>query len=875
MALQYVGGKSVTGNSGTLTLTLNAGLTGGIGSAVQAGDLVIVSYSAVSTANLSITLGDGTWDSPTGLWANDTRDANLRVASKIMGGTPDTQVQGSGNTTATNGATMTCQVWRGADPITPQDVAMQTATAINSAVPNPPSVTPVTAGAVIVAIGCGSGAATNPAVTAPTGYSNLVQATVDPGNSITSAMASKAWSGSGAEDPGAFGGITTSTSDGWCAATFVIRPLVVTAPTVTTQAVSAIGTTTATGNGNITATGNENADARGIVYSTTSHGAPGNVAPGSSGYESVNNETGSFGTGAFARSLAGLTSNQTYYARAYAHNSAGYSYGAEVSFTTVATFNDRRQAIIDHIVSAQSEANGWNAKRPSIPVTAVVRTSSTVVTITLPAIASYDVTSDEHLTVTVPGEALTGGSDIVGDQTVDITAGAGAQTGNATAASTTWGTGTATPSPGGRTISATAGATTWAAGIATAAPGPRTASATAAVTTWTGVTPTIRIAMQATAASSVWSGGTSSAIPGARTVSATAATTSWSGGVATGVPGARTIIATAGATIWSGGTATGASGPVTKAATAATGTWSGGSASVSGGGVAPASAAATLWTGNTVTVTTGPVTKPATAGVTTWSVGAASAIATITVSATAASTAWVGGAAVAVPGARLVAATAAATVWSGSTVSAAAGGVTKPATSASSVWSGGVASGQPGPIFPAATAATTTWTGGIVSAGGGPVTKPATASATVWAGGSAIAFGPGVASASAATTIWTGGTAIAVPGGIVRAATAAATVWTAAIALAAAGNVNAPALAAATVWTANAVGFSTVVTSTATGAETVWTANDATGFGIVLEPDTLNVTVFFRTNTVSAIDFRNELDTTATFRRIVNTSVER
>jgi hypothetical protein len=111
-------------------------------------------------------------------------------------------------------------------------------------------------------------------------------------------------------------------------------------PTVTTQAVSSIGTNTATANGNITSTGGNLNDIRGVVYSTTSHSAPGNVAPSSSGYESKVEETvGSYGTGAFTESLAGLTSRQTYYVRAYSHNVAGYSYGSEVSFTCLGFTN--------------------------------------------------------------------------------------------------------------------------------------------------------------------------------------------------------------------------------------------------------------------------------------------------------------------------------------------------------------------------------------------------------------------------------------------------------------------------------------------------------------------------------------------------------
>ena len=109
---------------------------------------------------------------------------------------------------------------------------------------------------------------------------------------------------------------------------------VISLPTVTTQDASSVKDTTATANGYITATNGENADKQGFVYDTSSHSLPGNVAPTSSGYASYAENTGSYGTGAFTKGLTNLNSGATYYGRAYAHNSAGYSYGGEVNFTT-------------------------------------------------------------------------------------------------------------------------------------------------------------------------------------------------------------------------------------------------------------------------------------------------------------------------------------------------------------------------------------------------------------------------------------------------------------------------------------------------------------------------------------------------------------
>ena len=102
-----------------------------------------------------------------------------------------------------------------------------------------------------------------------------------------------------------------------------IPPIV--APTVTTQAVTNIADTSATGNGNITDTGGENCSKRGVCWNTT--GDP-TVA------DDKSEETDSFGTGAFTRPMTGLSPGQHYYVRAYAYNSQGYGYGSQVEFTT-------------------------------------------------------------------------------------------------------------------------------------------------------------------------------------------------------------------------------------------------------------------------------------------------------------------------------------------------------------------------------------------------------------------------------------------------------------------------------------------------------------------------------------------------------------
>jgi hypothetical protein len=94
-----------------------------------------------------------------------------------------------------------------------------------------------------------------------------------------------------------------------------------------------------------------------------------------------------------------------------------------------ATFDAIRQDIIDGIVAATSPANGWNdVVVAGQGVGGVVRTSDTVVTITLDAFASYDIASTETITCTIPASALTLASPVVASPTFTVTAVAGTGT---------------------------------------------------------------------------------------------------------------------------------------------------------------------------------------------------------------------------------------------------------------------------------------------------------------------------------------------------------------------------------------------------------------------------------------------------------------
>ena len=97
-------------------------------------------------------------------------------------------------------------------------------------------------------------------------------------------------------------------------------------PVVTTDAITAIAGTTATGGGEVTDEGGDDVTARGVCWNTT----------GSPTTADSKTEDGA-GDGVFVSSLAGLTKNVLYYVRAYATNSIGTAYGPEVTFTTIST----------------------------------------------------------------------------------------------------------------------------------------------------------------------------------------------------------------------------------------------------------------------------------------------------------------------------------------------------------------------------------------------------------------------------------------------------------------------------------------------------------------------------------------------------------
>lgn len=218
MAITFVGSATGTGASASFNISLS-----GLG--LQQGDLVIVAtgYVTVGGANGNPGVSTSGYTEVADLFSDDGREAQFSVNYKLMGATPDTTVACNGSGSASLGAAGIAYALRGVDQTTPLDVTSTTATGIDSAVPDPPSITPTTSGSYVVITGCGTAANLDETVTHPTGYSNGVIVGSDPSTAVHVACASKAWT-SGAEDPGAWTDWTTSTTDAWAAATMAIRP---------------------------------------------------------------------------------------------------------------------------------------------------------------------------------------------------------------------------------------------------------------------------------------------------------------------------------------------------------------------------------------------------------------------------------------------------------------------------------------------------------------------------------------------------------------------------------------------------------------------------------------------------------------------------
>jgi hypothetical protein len=226
--IRLVGYKTleVAGSAGTQNISIT-GLTGGLGRDPQSDDVVVIGWGHTSATdrNLAITGYVEVAD----LYQNDTWDSNLGVFLKVLTAA-DTTAELSA-TEADRWNTIVVFVWSGVDLSTPQDAAATTAGNTNEAEPNPASITPVTVGAVVVAIAHNSEDTNGtPPHYAPSDLSNFIQcAHVNAG--LHSTVTGGGWTGpwaSGAVNPGDWNytgnGTSSPLNSSWNAVTLALRP---------------------------------------------------------------------------------------------------------------------------------------------------------------------------------------------------------------------------------------------------------------------------------------------------------------------------------------------------------------------------------------------------------------------------------------------------------------------------------------------------------------------------------------------------------------------------------------------------------------------------------------------------------------------------
>jgi hypothetical protein len=243
MAITLVGTVSATAafpgtGSGSISLSSIS---------IQQNDFVIV---AISVGNVVVDLtissisgnNNGAYTNSADLYGNGTNsDTNLIVATKKQGATVDTTFSFTLAGTGIGSAdyNYVARVYRGLDTTTPiESGIVQTGQGSGTDLADPPSITPTTTGAVIVAV-YGGAQQSSLAWTAPANMSNFVQArqtTGVGGQHGIIGMGDAAWT-SGLFNPNAVTGGSADSRDSWASATMVLKPFVdVTAPTITSAA---------------------------------------------------------------------------------------------------------------------------------------------------------------------------------------------------------------------------------------------------------------------------------------------------------------------------------------------------------------------------------------------------------------------------------------------------------------------------------------------------------------------------------------------------------------------------------------------------------------------------------------------------------------
>lgn len=237
LGIQYVGGV-VGGQSNSIStfdVSLDGTLTGGLADTPSEGDQVIVVIGAVcgnDTIAVSC-VADGTGASYTAVrsaaYVNGNPDTRFAVYRREQSATVDSFIRiGAGTNLSSGGGAALVMVFRPVDATTPLDLAIATAQSVGAGNDiNPPSITPVTDRALIIA--CGAHGCLAASTTEPTrnGWSpSLYRLQTGTTYGVKVAAECLVWrTGDGAIDPAAWADPDTGeVNPTWAAATIALRP---------------------------------------------------------------------------------------------------------------------------------------------------------------------------------------------------------------------------------------------------------------------------------------------------------------------------------------------------------------------------------------------------------------------------------------------------------------------------------------------------------------------------------------------------------------------------------------------------------------------------------------------------------------------------
>lgn len=199
---------------------------------IQEGDYVFVEISHGGTSIHMGSIAGYSTVFGSAISSSDSTINTFQQFYKKMGATPDTSVAIPGGSASGSSQAVTVYVLRGVHPTTPLDVTPTSATGNNGGNPNPPAITPATAGAWLIITGAmcsdttvGAPAAfSNPSgMSAVTNHFRTTSATATSRHAAIGTSLKTDWV-SGSFDCGAFSTGNNHARQAWCAAAVALRP---------------------------------------------------------------------------------------------------------------------------------------------------------------------------------------------------------------------------------------------------------------------------------------------------------------------------------------------------------------------------------------------------------------------------------------------------------------------------------------------------------------------------------------------------------------------------------------------------------------------------------------------------------------------------